>query len=66
MRVEFTPYNYEDAEDYFRPMLDLENAGNDGWFNQFKVHYDGLWEKSERYIAVEGSRSAATWRWIAT
>lgn len=55
MRVEFTPHNEVDKGEYFRPMMDLIPKG-DGLFRQFCMHYSGLWEKSQAYICVSGSK----------
>lgn len=54
MRVEFTPHNETDLNQYFRPMLDLVPKPN-GLFQEFFLHYDGLWKKSTAYICIVGS-----------
>lgn len=55
MRVELTPHNIPTCEQ-FRPMLDLEAAGDTDLFGQFYQRYRSLWDTSEPYLAVVDSK----------
>ncbi len=55
MRIEMIPHN-STRHGYFRPMFDLQRAGEKDLFSQFHRHYRALWEDSLAYLRVHDSK----------
>ncbi len=55
MRIELTPHN-SPRHGFFRPLLDIQRAGERDLFGQFHQHYRALWDDSLPYLSVHDSK----------